>query len=267
MATGELLTSQEVAALLGVSASSVKRWAEEGRLACIKTAGQHRRFERAAVERFRLGQLAPGEAPGDDLLAALLGAEEPRVVEARLLDERARLGSWWQVAEGLGLLLDELGRRWEDGRISVLQEHLASERLHRALARVCEWLPVASQAPRALLATADGDDHTLGLSLVEVCLREQGWRTLWAGRGTPTGELIEQLGTLLPPVRLLAVSASASSSDARDLGRQARRLGEACRTAHVALCVGGAGRWPETLEYGTRLRALEGLVAYARDLA
>jgi excisionase family DNA binding protein len=39
--TDELLSSTEAAALLGVSPSSVKRWADEGALACVKTRGSY----------------------------------------------------------------------------------------------------------------------------------------------------------------------------------------------------------------------------------
>jgi len=47
------LTSTRVAEILGVTASSVKRWADEGLLACERTAGGHRRFQSSEVARFR----------------------------------------------------------------------------------------------------------------------------------------------------------------------------------------------------------------------
>lgn len=49
----ETMTTREVADLLGVGVSSVKRWTDEGRLECLRTAGGHRRFETSEVERFR----------------------------------------------------------------------------------------------------------------------------------------------------------------------------------------------------------------------
>ncbi len=45
MASGRLLlTTTEAAKLLGVGTSSVKRWADEGRLPVVRTPGGHRRF-------------------------------------------------------------------------------------------------------------------------------------------------------------------------------------------------------------------------------
>ena len=92
----------------------------------------------------------------------------------------------------------------------------------------------------ALLTCAEGDDHTLGLSLVEVVLREAGWSTRWAGRQTPLVEVERLLGK--GEVALLAVSASEASADALGLRRQAEALGRRCRALGVALVLGGAWR-------------------------
>ena len=47
------LTRSEVAALLGVSPTTITRWAREGRLPCQMTLGGHHRFERKVVEEIR----------------------------------------------------------------------------------------------------------------------------------------------------------------------------------------------------------------------
>jgi excisionase family DNA binding protein len=264
----ELLTSAEAAGELGVSPSTVKRWVDEGELEAERTVGGHRRISREALEAFRarLAATATTTGPADQLVDLLCSDAPPQRIEARLLELRAEAGSALGLAERVAEALRVLGERWAGGVVSIVEEHLASERLARALARLVEWMPLAAGAPRALLATAQGEEHTLGLSLVEVCLRELGWRTLWAGRRTPTRELASRIATMQPPIRLLAISASASSTNARALGAQARRLGDACRTANVALALGGVGRWPEVLRHGARLRSIESLHVYARAL-
>jgi putative two-component system response regulator len=45
------ITLQEAAATLGVSASRLRRWADEGRIPAVRTAGGHRRFPIDAVRR------------------------------------------------------------------------------------------------------------------------------------------------------------------------------------------------------------------------
>ena len=48
-----LLTRSDVARMLGVSPTTVTRWAREGRLACCLTLGGHHRFSRRLVEEVR----------------------------------------------------------------------------------------------------------------------------------------------------------------------------------------------------------------------
>jgi len=266
----ELLTSREAAALLGVSPTSIKRWSDEALLACVKTAGHHRRFERAVVERFALDPSSGGAVEADasgmaEWIELLVGDDDLHALEARLLDERALRGSWWAVADSLGPVLCELGDRWADGRLSVVDEHLGSERLGRALAQVCERLPAGTSATAALLATAEGDEHTLGLSLVELTLREVGWRTLWAGRRTPADELVASIAGGSPTMRLVAVSASQTSSNRRSLAAQLHKLEAACKRADVALVIGGDGAWPRQLGWGVALHDFSALHRYARE--
>lgn len=256
----EFVSTKEVARLAGVGPSAVKRWADSGQLPSARTAGGHRRFVRAEVEGFLRERGGEG-ALRDPWIEGLLGARNALGLEALLLAERARMGTWYSVAEAAGAALSRLGTLWQAGEVSILEEHLASEQLSRALARVGEAIPLDGGAPWALLATAEKDDHTLGLSLVELVLHEAGWATLWAGRYTPTTELAAVVRR--GGVQALAVSASVASTDAVGLRREAEELGRACRVAGVPLVLGGGGAWPSRPRHGARLDGLEPLYRWA----
>jgi excisionase family DNA binding protein len=258
----DFIGTAEVARLSGVGSTAVKRWADEGLLPSTRTPGGHRRFARSEVERF-LRADARGAATG--FADAILAARDSRELEARLLAERARRGAWFSVAAVAGEALAEMGRRWEAGTLSIGEEHLASERLARALTHVAESLPADPGAPRCLLACAEGDDHTLGLCLIELCLREAGWATLWAGRGTPTAEIAELVRRA--GARMVALSASCASTDALSLRRQAEAAARACRPSGVHLALGGAGAWPDHPRGARRFRSLDAFSAWARELA
>lgn len=261
--TDEFLTTQEVARLAGVGATAVKRWTDAGLISCVRTAGGHRRFARSEVERF-LGahpEAVDEPASREPWVGALLENGDARTLEALLLTERARAGAWHRVAATAGRALGEMGRLWSRGAVTVFEEHQASERLARALARVADGLPLAPDAPRALLACAEGDDHTLGLSLVELVLREAGWASVWAGRRTPLAELGPALAR--SRARLLAVSASETSSDPAALRAQAEALGRIARVAGASLVLGGGGAWPERPRAGVRFADLEGFHRWA----
>jgi MerR family transcriptional regulator, light-induced transcriptional regulator len=249
------LTTVEASNLAGVGRSTVKRWADQELLPCVRTAGGHRRFERSALERYLREQ---AEVPGqrEAVLASwveLLVRGRRHEVDALLLEARARLGAWYQVADEFGSLLTRLGEQWTGGHLTIADEHLVSDGLTRALGRVGQALPTRAHGPRCVLACAEGDEHTLGLSLAELCLVELGWTPLWLGARTPTVETVrmaEKSGA-----RMVAMSASSASSDANLLGRMASQVGAGCRPHDIDLVLGGEGAWPETPAYGVRLRS------------
>jgi excisionase family DNA binding protein len=255
MATGVHLTTVEASNLAGVGPSTVKRWADQGLLPCVRTAGGHRRFERFALERF-LREQTGGPGQSEALLAPwveLLINGRRHEVDALLLEARARLGAWHRVADEVGSLLTKLGEQWAGGLLTIAEEHLVSDGLTRALGRMAQALPTRAQGPRCVLACAEGDEHTLGLSLAELCLVELGWTPLWLGARTPTVETIrmaEKSGA-----RMVAMSASAASRDAALLGRIASQVGAECGPHDIDFVLGGEGAWPETPTYGVRLRS------------
>lgn len=132
----------------------------------------------------------------------------------------------------------------------VIQEHVASANL----ARTGERLRIRRAAPRALLLTAAGDDHTLGLALAELCLREAGWNSRWVGRRAPLDQAVVYIGE--GHAGLVAVSASIYSTDGPSL---AARLGAACRAHGAQLILGGEGAWPDPPPHGLRVRSFREL--------
>jgi excisionase family DNA binding protein len=251
----ELLSSADAARIAGVGQTAIKRWADAGALPCIRTPGGHRRFRREDVERLAGRAVTPGSTGRwDEWIDRLVARPDGHLVIARLFQERANAGSWHGVTSRLASLVTEIGHRWETGRMTVIEEHLASATLQRALAAVVEGIPIGTDAPVCLLATAEGNEHTVGLSLVELCLREAGWRAEWAGNRTPTTEVIARIAR--GGLDGVALSAAVNAPDAAALAAIASDVGDACRAADVHLFMGGAGQWPDAPVYGTRLQDL-----------
>jgi len=252
------LSSGEIGRILGVSVATVRRWADAGLLPSQRTAGGHRRFSLAVAEQ--LAQQRGGIDRGlDGWVRLLVTPGEALAVDAALLGERSRGGSWLAVAETIGGVLDELGARWHGGALSVIDEHVASARLARALARAADALPARPGGPRVLLATAEGEAHTLGLALVELCVRERGWSAAWIGRDTSTEHLAARVAA--GETDVLAVSASVCRAP-HELAAAAEGLAAACAARGVELVVGGRGPWPDQLPHGALVRTFAGLSAW-----
>ncbi len=257
-----LLTSTQVADLLQASPTSVKRWADAGLLRCVRTAGGHRRFRPEDVDLFQRQQRQEGPAQEttdvDEWIVDLL-LNRPYRVLSRLYDARSRLGSWAAVCDGLGPVLREIGESWARGELTVVEEHMATELLTRGLTRVAEGQLIPDNAPSAMLMTLEQEDHTLGLSFVELALRELGWRPVWAGRSTP----IDGLGAAMDSYQVdaLCVSSSEYANNDRRMADAAAQLAALCKSRGVILVLGGGGAWPSDLAGAHRLTNLVGLRA------
>ena len=258
MGEPRLITSTEAAERLGTSPTSIKRWADEGKLRCVRTVGGHRRFTSEDLERFRREEMG-AEADVDWWAdwTQVLTADEPHELLARVYALRSEHQSWAETCDALGPIIHEIGEAWLRGEMSVVQEHRASAALSRALASLTDTLPIPPDAPRAMLVTLEEEEHTLGLSLVNLALREAGWRTLWSGGRTPLAGLGDALDA--SRVDLLAVSASVTCSDGALMAARAQSLAELCWPRRIELLLGGAGQWPEPPPWGRRLRSVVGL--------
>ena len=225
----DLITSTEAARRLGVAVSTIKRWADDGTLPCVRTAGGHRRF--------RPADLAVSPEEGVEAWTTLLLGDRPILaVQGELLKLRADRGSWPQACSHLAQVMRTLGQRWAAGELEIHQERRASNRLAQALAQVASTMALAPDAPVCLLVVPEGELHTLGLSLLEPCLHELGWSTLWLGRDLPNEEIARAVRERSPD----AVAASGASGLSE---LHARAFVEAL-PEDPPLLLGGSAPWP-----------------------
>jgi excisionase family DNA binding protein len=248
--------------MAAVAPSTIKRWADDGVLPFSRTVGGHRRFDRFAIESLlhEQRQSATGDAPFLDSWIASLTSGQRHEVDSRLLEARSRLGTWFRVADEIGLVLVALGQQWASGHLSIAEEHVATDALLRSLLRIADTFPVRLGGKRSVLACATDDDHTLGLSLAELCLRELGEHPLWLGRKTPSTEIRRLVAE--GDVDLVVISAAVTMTDRQALTTLADDLGAACAPQGVRLVFGGGGAWPEMLSYGVRLTSFAGFHDY-----
>jgi DNA-binding transcriptional MerR regulator len=96
----------------------------------------------------------------------------------------------------IGPVLAELGDAWAEGRITVSDEHLASNYLRQ---RLLMWMvtgPRPREASPIVLACAPGEWHEGSLLMLGVLLRRQGWPVAYLGQNVPFADLaafVEQI--------------------------------------------------------------------------
>jgi methanogenic corrinoid protein MtbC1 len=193
---------------------------------------------------FRLPPVDPSAA-GDVAAASL----SPELLAGLLADGDDELAAWTlrhALAEAPrvevydGLLREAMrlvGDRWQAGRWSVAEEHLASRTLLRALEQVRPQPgPEARIGPPAVLAGVAGEQHMIGLVCLEHVLAEAGWAVANLGADVPPADLGRFVAR--NEVALVALSALASER-VGDVATAIRAVRDAAGERTVPVIVGG----------------------------
>jgi len=228
----------ELSRRVGVSEHVLRAWESRyGLLTPARSASGYRLYSEADEGRVRRMQshLAGGLAAAQAARAALADEQPARVagVEKAVLHAAPR-ADLVAAAETLAQALDELdepgaqateltvetvlrdvllpylhelGRRWEEGAVSVAQEHFASHVVRGRLTGLARgW--GNGRGPRALLACPPGEQHDLALLVFGIVLHRCGWRVDYLGMNTPIPDAIRVTSELRPSLVVLAATTS-----------------------------------------------------------
>lgn len=158
----------------------------------------------------------------------------------------------------LGPALVEVGRRWQDARITVAHEHLATATTKAIMARLA---PLVGTPPaigrRIVLACSPGELHGVGLRTVADFLEGDGWEVLELGADTPTADLLAIVSSERPDAVGLSTALSLHLADAAEAVGRLKTLDPA-----PFVLVGGAA-YGDDPDLASRL----GADAYATDAA
>jgi methanogenic corrinoid protein MtbC1/DNA-binding XRE family transcriptional regulator len=103
--------------------------------------------------------------------------------------------------------LAEVGARWRARRLSVADEHLASEITLREMERLRERLaPPPGNGPRGVLACVEGEPHAIGLRMFGDFLQIDGWTIDYLGANVPADDLAEFVVRRRPVLVALSVT-------------------------------------------------------------
>ncbi len=126
--------------------------------------------------------------------------------------------------------LYRIGQKWQENRISVSREHLASAIAQSILARgYSQAQPAPPRHGRVVLACVAGNNHALGLTMVADALELEGWEVFNLGANNPTESSVTMVRETGPKLVGLSVSLPRQFSAARE-------------TIHQLAAQGGAGR-------------------------
>jgi excisionase family DNA binding protein len=291
MKPGRMVSTKEVAGMLSVGETTIKRWVNGNLLHCLRTPGGHRKFLLSDVVAFAEtnGYTVSGSQPPpmpqrqmEQLQIGLHTLNYERIAE--VLKEKALQSD----REGLEMLLvylytqhmslpvvldrvilpafEEIGRGWEQGELGIDQEHAASHALTEALVRTTRELHrKAPNRKSALCACPEGELHELGLQGLAYSLECEGWKVHYLGSNTPLGALSSTVRAERPDLVCLSVS---SGRHRERLTKEVRKLASSVHAHNGKLLIGGhAARTlnPRDMRCDHIAASIQDAIAYARE--
>jgi MerR family transcriptional regulator, light-induced transcriptional regulator len=115
----------------------------------------------------------------------LLKAHDAAGLHATLLSLLVRHGVQRFVVETVAPLNRAVGEAWMRGELQVFEEHLYTEQLQVALRGTLHALPRQGGSPRIVLTTVPGEQHGIGLLMVDALVSPEGVQCISLGTQTP----------------------------------------------------------------------------------
>lgn len=280
------LTPRQVAAAIGVSEASLKRWCDKGILEATRTVGGHRRLSIAEVMRFLQERGRPlvnpevlglprGTGTGEHSLdrtwdrfqRALEDGDIERVRRA-IFDVYLANLSIAQIGDRIiAPAFESLGSKWEHGTLEVFKERRACDLSQQVLNELRFALDVPrDDAPTAIGASLENDVYALPTMLVELTLREIGINAQSLGTGLPAETMIAAIEELKPNIAWLSIS---HITDLESLVSGVRQIHQTASRIGTSLVLGGRGADLEVrrrLTFTAHCDTLAHLVAFSKPL-
>lgn len=218
MQNSTYLTPPELAKLLGINPSTVKRWVDRGFLPSDTTPGGHRRISQTQLQVF-LNQ-NPKIGNNSYLLKSGFGLKKTKLDWKKFykkLKSQEGLGN-----SGLGLLyisghsvlqiitevilpiLRHIGSEWAEGNLDIFEEHRMTFVLRSELVDLEKIIPTPQASPpMVVLACIVDEQHELPLMLASLVLKSQGYSTLILGINTPAEEVAKAVNKFKAKVVIL----------------------------------------------------------------
>jgi len=252
------LSPKNLAVAIGVSESSVKRWADSGAIRIVRTAGGHRRISVQEAVRFVRDSGVPVVRPemlGFSETADDAGSLQSKQAHADILFEALRDGArdrvlgliqgWFLSGRALSWIFDEpmagamgrIGQLWRHQGDGVFLEHRATDLCIQAVTQLRLALPTEdSDALVAVGASPSEDPYLLASIMAATVCQDVGVRAINLGPQTPLTVLRDASEKHEATLAWLSVSTDAG---AENVSAGLGKLADGLKQRGTQLVVGG----------------------------
>ena len=259
------LNSKEVASIMGVNVSTIKRWTDSGRLDCYQTVGGHRKFLLSHLKLF-LNEKINNKLKINVIEYLNKGEKEliqriERVDYVYLRDCLFQLGLQQKVDsihaiinsllingepqhriydELILNLLNRIGEQWKKNKLSIADEHVISETIRSVIYRIQSEIAsnVVNKTTKVFCMTLPNDEHELPLAMMQSVLQEISISTTNLGSNLPVAEIESKLQVYNPTHLIISTN---YVLDPETFNLEISRLIQVCHKKDIKILIGGSG--------------------------
>ena len=259
------LNSKEVASIMGVNVSTIKRWTDSGKLDCYQTVGGHRKFLLSHLKNF-LNEKINKKLKINVIEYLNKGEKElvqriDRVDYVYLRDCLFQLGIQQKVDSIHAIInsllingepqhriydklilnvLNRIGDLWSKNRLSISDEHIVSETIRNVMYRINSEISPndVKIAKKVICMSLTNDEHEIPLIMIQSILTEMNISTTNLGPNLPVTEIESDIQAK-SPTHLIISTNYVIDSDTFNL--EISQLIQICNKKGITILLGGSG--------------------------
>ena len=209
-----IYNSNQIANIIGVNVSTIKRWTDSGKLDCQQTVGGHRKFHLNHIRKFfKENQKLSGNInfeyllegnksiinaiDGDDI-SSLVDYCYQNLILANSDKFVSLINSLVLKSYPIERVFDAIimpslkiiGEEWENGNLSITEEHLATEKIRSFLVNLNYDTTPKNAKLNAFCFTLKNDKHDLPLYMGESIFNQNNIKAFNLGANLPADDFI-----------------------------------------------------------------------------
>ena len=214
------LNSKEVASIMGVNVSTIKRWTDSGKLDCYQTVGGHRKFLLSHLKKFLQEKI--NQKLRVNIIQYLNKDDKELVQRIDRIDYEYLRGYLLQLCLQQGVdsiheiinsllikgepqhriydelilnILNKIGDQWSKNKFSISDEHVVSETMRNVMYRIHSEISTNDEkiTRKVICMTLSNDEHEIPLVMIQSILNEMNIPNINLGTNLPVAEIISKV--------------------------------------------------------------------------
>ena len=259
------LNSKEVASIMGVNVSTIKRWTDSGKLDCYQTVGGHRKFLLSHLKNFLKEKI--NQKLKVNIIQYLNKGEKELVQRIDRIDYKYLRDYLFQLSlqqsvdsihdvinsllikgepqyriydELILNVLNRIGDLWSNNKLSIADEHTMTETIRNVMYRIHSEISKNNVkiSKKVICMTLTNDEHEIPLVMIQSILDEINIPSTNLGPNIPVPE-IESKIQVVNPTHLIISSNYVLDTDI--FNSEISRLIQFCHKKDIEILIGGSG--------------------------